>query len=86
MKSNRRALLADLPERIRIIRSLDFTVVARIAEAYVHYGKILRAILARKVLQITLLLRSHIDASRAEIRRITLHRLALAREPVVRFA
>ena len=68
VKSNRRALLADLPERIRIIRSLDFTVVAR------------------KVLQITLLLRSHIDASRAEIRRITLHRLALARKPVVRFA
>jgi DNA-binding GntR family transcriptional regulator len=76
---------ADLQERIRIIRRLDFTVVERIDEAYVHHGKILRAILARKVMQATLLLRTHIDSSRAEIRHITLHRLALAREQAVQF-
>jgi len=70
----------DLQERIRIIRRLDFTVDARIDEAYVHHGKILRAILARKVIQASSLLSSHIDSSRAEIRHITLHRLALARE------
>lgn len=77
---------ADLQERIRIIRRLDFTVAARIDEAYVHHGKILRAVLARKTPQATLLLRSHIDVSRAEIRHITLHRLALARESAVRIA
>ena len=77
---------ADLQERIRIIRRLDFTVEARIDEAYVHHGKILRAILARKVTQATLLLRSHIDSSRAEIRHITLHRLALAREQALQFS
>ena len=69
----------DLQERIRIIRRLDFTVDARIDEAYVHHGKILRAVLARKSAQAVMLLRSHIDSSRAEIRQITLHRLALAR-------
>lgn len=77
---------SDLQERIRIIRRLDFTVTARIDEAYLHHGKILRAILARKESQATMLLRSHIDSSRAEIRHITLHRLAMAREQAVRFA
>jgi DNA-binding GntR family transcriptional regulator len=71
---------SDLQERIRIIRRLDFTVRERIDEAYLQHGKILRAVLARKEPQATLLMRSHIDSSRAEIRHITLHRLALARE------
>lgn len=70
----------DLQERIRIIRRLDFTVRERIDEAYLHHGKILRAIFLRKESQATMLLKSHIEASRAEIRHITLHRLALARE------
>jgi DNA-binding GntR family transcriptional regulator len=77
---------ADLQERIRIIRRLDFTVRERIDEAYVHHGKILRAILSRKEPQATMLLKSHIEASRAEIRHITLHRLALAREKTARAA
>jgi DNA-binding GntR family transcriptional regulator len=71
---------ADLQERIRIIRRLDFTVRERIDEAYIHHGKILRAILSRKLPQASMLLKSHIQASRAEIRHITLHRFALARE------
>ena len=70
----------DLQDRIRIIRRLDFTVRGRIDEAYVQHGKILRAILSRKEPQAAILLKSHIEASRAEIRHITLHRLALARE------
>ncbi len=70
----------DLQERIRIIRRLDFTVRERIDEAYIHHGKILRAILSRKEPQATMLLKSHIEASRAEIRHITLHRLALVRD------
>lgn len=77
---------ADLQERIRIIRQLDFTIRERIDEAYVHHGKILRAILSRKEPQASILLKSHIEASRAEIRHITLHRLALAREKSARAA
>jgi DNA-binding GntR family transcriptional regulator len=77
---------ADLQERIRIIRRLDFTVRERIDEAYLHHGKILRAILSRKETQAMMLLKSHIEASRSEIRHITLHRLALAREKTARAA
>lgn len=70
---------ADLQERMRIIRRLDFTVPERIDDAYVHHGKILRAVLARKEDEAALLLRDHIEASKAEIRHITLHRLSMAR-------
>jgi DNA-binding GntR family transcriptional regulator len=77
---------SDLQERIRIIRRLDFTVRERIDEAYRHHAKILRAIFSRKEAQAALLLKSHIEASRSEIRHITLHRLALVREKSARAA
>lgn len=68
----------DLTERIRIIRRLDFIEPARIKAAYDEHDKILGALLARTAATAQMLVKAHISASRAEIRHITLHRLALA--------
>ena len=66
---------ADVTERIRIVRRLDFTQPERIQYTYEEHGAILRAVLARKLQQATLLLRSHIEQSKLEVRKISLHRL-----------
>ena len=68
----------DITERIRIIRRLDFVEPARIASAYDEHSKLLRALFARKQERAEMLLKAHIDASRAEIRHLTLHRLSEA--------
>lgn len=65
----------DITERIRIIRRLDFTQAERIARTYDEHAAILRAVLARKASQASLLLRSHIEESKLEVRKISLHRL-----------
>ena len=70
----------DVTERIRIIRRLDFTRGDRIEATYVEHAKILRAVMQRKADQAQLLLRSHIEQSKAEVRKITLHPLQAARE------
>jgi DNA-binding GntR family transcriptional regulator len=70
----------DLTERIRIIRRLDFIEPARIKSAYDEHGKILAALLSRRTAAAELLIRAHIETSRAEIRHITLHRLAVAQQ------
>lgn len=75
----------DLSERIRIIRRLDFLAPPRLATTYEEHGKLLRAILARKEGDASLLLRAHIESSKAEIRHITLHKLALAVESTDHF-
>ena len=69
----------DLTERIRIIRRLDFTRPARIEATYAEHAKILRAIIQRKADQAQLLLKTHIEQSKAEARKITLHMLHEAR-------
>ena len=69
----------DLTERIRIIRRLDFTQDARIDATYNEHARILRAVLQRKADEAQLLLKSHIEASKAEVRKITLHMLHTAR-------
>jgi DNA-binding GntR family transcriptional regulator len=69
----------DVTERIRIIRRLDFTRGDRIEATYVEHAKILRAVIQRKVDQAQLLLRSHIEQSKAEVRKITLATLHDAR-------
>src|SRR6202008_2618333 len=69
---------ADVTERIRIVRRLDFTQAKRVAYTYEEHGAILRAILARKLQQATLLLRSHIEQSKLEVRKISIHRLHMA--------
>ncbi|MFY9510891.1 MAG: GntR family transcriptional regulator [Rubrivivax sp.] len=69
----------DVTERIRIIRRLDFTRGDRMEATYVEHGKILRAVMQRKADAATLLLRTHIEQSKAEVRKITLATLHEAR-------
>ena len=69
----------DISERIRIIRRLDFTQQERIDSTYDEHAAILRSVAQRKVDQSGLLLRAHIEASKAVVRQITLHRLHSAR-------
>jgi DNA-binding GntR family transcriptional regulator len=71
---------AEVTERIRIIRRLDFTKAPRIDATYQEHAKILRAIAQRRADQAVMLLRTHIEASKAEVRKITLHMLHEARE------
>tara|TARA_R110000851_G_scaffold2184_16_gene8417 strand:+ start:2040 stop:2756 length:717 start_codon:yes stop_codon:yes gene_type:complete len=68
-----------LTERIRIIRRLDFTKQPRIDATYTEHGKILRAVLQRRADQSQLLLKTHIEESKAEVRKITVHMLHTAR-------
>ena len=69
----------DVSERIRIIRRLDFTQQERIDATYEEHASIVRSIMQRRLDQARLLLRSHIDASKAVVRQITVHRLHSAR-------
>jgi DNA-binding GntR family transcriptional regulator len=69
----------EVTERIRIIRRLDFTQAYRIDRTYEEHAQILRAVIRRRADEATRLLRSHIEASKAEVRKITLHRLYTAR-------
>jgi DNA-binding GntR family transcriptional regulator len=68
----------SITERIRIVRRLDFTHPERIVYTYLEHGQILRAVLARRSARAVQLLCSHIEASKAEVRKISLHRLHLA--------
>jgi len=70
----------DVTERIRIIRRLDFTRADRVEATYGEHAKILRAVIQRKADQAQLLLRSHIEQSKAEVRKITLATLHEARD------
>ncbi len=67
-----------ITERIRIVRRLDFTHPERVVYTYLEHAQILRAVRARNARRATALLRAHIEASKAEVRRISLHRLHLA--------
>jgi DNA-binding GntR family transcriptional regulator len=69
----------DLTERIRILRRLDFGSAERVACTYDEHADILGAILCGRADQAAMLLRAHIEASKSEVRKITLHRLYLAR-------
>ena len=67
-----------ITERIRIVRRLDFTHPERVVYTYIEHGQILRAILARRSARAVALLRTHIESSKSEVRKISLHRLHLA--------
>ncbi|HSV61194.1 MAG TPA: GntR family transcriptional regulator [Variovorax sp.] len=69
----------DVTDRIRIIRRLDFTLQRRIEATYEEHGKILKAIRANRGDQAAMLLRAHIETSQAEVRKITLHQVHMAR-------
>jgi DNA-binding GntR family transcriptional regulator len=70
----------DITEKIRIIRRLDFTKGERVSATYDEHAQILRLLAHRKAAQAAILLRSHITASKAEVRKITLHMLHVARQ------
>ncbi|MFA5677251.1 MAG: GntR family transcriptional regulator [Pseudomonas sp.] len=70
----------DVTERLRIVRRIDFTQSSRIEATYLEHGEILRNIIQRSTDQAQLLLRTHIEASKAEVRKITLHMLYEARQ------
>lgn len=74
------AVHLDVTEKIRIIRRLDFTNPARVQATYDEHAKLLRLLIQRKAAQASILLKSHIDASKAEVRKITLHMLHEARQ------
>ncbi|MEI6317929.1 MAG: GntR family transcriptional regulator [Pseudomonadota bacterium] len=78
----------EVTERIRIIRRLDFTDAGRVTATYDEHAQLLRSILRRKGDHACLLLKSHIETSKRAVRRITLHRLFMARNasgaPMVR--
>jgi DNA-binding GntR family transcriptional regulator len=74
----------DVTERIRIIRHLDFTRADRIDATYTEHAKILRAVIQRKADQAQLLLKTHIEQSKAEVRKITLATLHDARARAAR--
>ena len=69
----------EITERIRIIRRLDFTRPARIDSTYEEHAQILRNVMRRRLEQTKLLAKTHIEASKASVRLITLHRLHTAR-------
>lgn len=71
----------EVTDRIRIVRRLDFTQVERVHSTYDEHSQILRAVLRRRTEQAVLLLRSHIEASKSEVRKLTLHNLYLAKQP-----
>ena len=70
----------DVTERIRIIRRLDFTQQPRIDATYDEHAKILKAVQHKRGDQAAMLLRAHIETSQAEVRKITLHQVHLARQ------
>ena len=70
----------EVTDRIRIIRRLDFTKQARIDATYDEHAKILKAIQKKRADQAILLLRAHIATSQAEVRKITLHQVFMARQ------
>ncbi len=74
----------DVTERIRIIRRFDFSRSDRIDATHAEHGKILRTVLQRRFEQAQLLLRSHTEQSKVEVKKITLHTLHEARLQVRR--
>jgi DNA-binding GntR family transcriptional regulator len=65
----------DITERLRIVRRIDFTQQQRIEATYNEHAKILRTIIERRSEDVKSYLKIHIEASKAEVRKITLHML-----------
>ncbi len=70
---------ADVTERIRFVRRLDFTRSDRIEATYQEHAKILRQVMQRRAEPAQMLLKAHIEQSKAEVRKITLATLHEAR-------
>ena len=72
----------DITERLRIIRRLDFDYERRIQATYKEHADILRTIVKRRNDQARMLLKSHIQESRSEVRKITLHKMHQTRNQI----
>jgi DNA-binding GntR family transcriptional regulator len=72
---------AEVTEKIRIIRRLDFLKESRIDATYEEHARILRQILRRRADPAVILLKAHITQSKQEVRKITLHMVEEARAP-----
>ncbi|MCK0714506.1 MULTISPECIES: GntR family transcriptional regulator [Chromohalobacter] len=70
----------DVSERIHIIRRLDFTQASRIEATFDEHAEIIHAIRKQHGEYAQQLMRTHIAASRDEVRKITLHMLHEARK------
>ncbi|MEY3202558.1 MAG: hypothetical protein RIR70_2108 [Pseudomonadota bacterium] len=70
----------DITDRIRIIRRLDFIQASRIEATYDEHEKILQSIRKQRPEQTRILLKAHVEASRLEVRKITVHQIHLVRE------
>ncbi len=73
------AVHLQITEKIRVIRRLDSLKPPRVAATYDEHAQILRMILRRRQGDATMLLRAHIEESKTEVRKITLHMLYEAR-------
>ena len=71
---------AQITERIRIVRQLDFTDASRIDATYREHGAILTAIARHRADEAKRLMQAHIESSRLAVQKISLHRLYQARE------
>ena len=69
----------EITDRIRIVRRLDFTKLARVDATYQEHAKILRAITQRRADEAQRLLKAHIEQSKLEVRDITVDALYRAR-------
>lgn len=65
----------EVTEKIRIVRRLDFTELLRIKATYDEHSAMLLALRQHQFQKAASLLNAHIETSRIEVRKITLHRL-----------
>jgi len=72
-------VVVPLKRKRTVTECLDFTRADRIEATYIEHAKILRAVMQKKADQARLLLKTHIEQSKAEVRKITLHTLQAAR-------
>jgi DNA-binding GntR family transcriptional regulator len=70
----------EITERLRIVRRIDFTQRNRIEATYDEHAKIIRTIMERRAEEVKSYLKTHIEASKAEVRKITLHMLYEAKQ------
>jgi len=75
---------AQITEKIRIIRRLDFAQTDRVEAFYRDHPQILELIRQRRSAEAETMLRAHIAHSKEEVRKITLHMLYEARQTVTR--
>lgn len=70
---------SEITDRIRIIRRVDFVSERRIEDAYDEHGQIIGALVSCDFAAAERLVRAHIDRSREEIRKITVHNMHMKR-------